>query len=705
MPPRGTSLLILAILLFGSPGSCSERVLLKMRGRHARPEMALSATGRARAKTLKPAFNCANKALAAKIGLDRWFVAETGGNAAESSAALRREAAVEAAEPVGQVHLALTPNDTLFGNQWALSNSGSPYGVAGADIRAPQAWDITTGPTSLVVAVIDTGIDLTHPEFAGRIVPGFNFVSNTTNANDDHGHGTSCAGIVGAAGNNNALIAGIAWNCRLMPVKVVASNGNGDDLWLAQGVTWAVDHGAKVISMSLIMDSPDQAVAESVQYAFESGVTIAAAMGNDSSDRIRYPAAIASVIAVGATTRNDTRAGFSNYGPHIDVVAPGLDVLTTAKGGGTANFSGTSAATPHVAGICALMLDLNPSLTPTEIEQIIRQGADDLPPFGFDEYTGTGRANAYTTLLALQDPTPPTSPIVYDSGLYTSDPSSLSFSWAASSDPESGVTGYEYAIGTPGSPTSVRNWANAGAGTSYTATGLALSTAVTYVISVRAVSSVHARSEPGVSDGIIWAPPVSSVGLTRAMANGTYVTIVARTATACFPNRFWITDPGRGAAIAVDGLASVGQGEIVTVSGHLETEGCLRMLKDAQVLVLSASTAPAPLGMNQATLGGESFGSSIAGITGGLGLNNMGSLVRVWGYVHNSSAQDFYLDDGTGLTGFAGQQGVRVVSGGMVAPSDGTFLQVTGILECETQDGVTKPIVRIRSELDVVSDH
>ncbi len=573
-----------------------------------------------RLKHLRPAFRPKNKALAARFGLDRVFIADQ--VSAKDLSEIRKDPSVESARTSGSVHLALVPNDPKFTSQWHLRNTGQGGGTIGADIHAVQAWNTTTGLASINVAVIDTGVDLQHPDLQANIwtnpneipgnlvdddddgyvddVNGWNFTAVNTetpygnnNPQDDHGHGTSCGGIVAAVGNNGIGVCGVSWSSKIMPVKVVDANGNGDDLWVAQGIIYAADAGADVISVSLVLDTDVQVVHNAVLYAINSGVTVVAAMGNDSSSQIRFPAAIPEVIAVGSTDRNDTHAWFSDYGNHIDVAAPGVNIVTTALGspgvpGGTTDFfTGTSASTPMVAGMCAVVLSVNNTIMPDQMQNLIRQGADDLPPYGFDTKTGYGRANLYATLLALQDSSPPSVPSVSVAGPYTYSDSSITFSWTASSDAESGIAGYEYAIGTAADPLSVRSWTPIGLVTEYTAPGLLLQPGQAYQISVRAKNGAHLLSAAGVSPPVIYAPPADSIGAVREMGYHTYVTLQARRVTASFPGRTWISEVDRSSSIAVEGSFGAGEGDVVTVSGWVDNTECYVTLRDAVVEVLS----------------------------------------------------------------------------------------------------------------------
>jgi subtilisin family serine protease len=343
---------------------------------------------------------------------------------------------------------AVTPNDPYYAtHQYALHNTGvqPPYdpGTAGADCEMEPAWDITTGDTSTVLAIIDTGLEFAHPEFSGRIwqnpgeefdeidndgngyvddVNGWNFVNDNNSPQDNHGHGTNCAGIAAATGNNGIGVAGMNWKCRIMPLKALDADGAGTAATIAAAITYAANMGADVISMSLGgPEAPVESVA--VDYAVAAGVFVVAAMGNDDVGTPHYPAAYPGVFSVGATDSDDRRAhpfcyspvSGSNYGPWIDVCAPGENVWNTlpAFEGNYGNMCGTSMATPHVAGLACLVKALRPSWPPDSVARVIRLGAEDevgrptedTP--GFDIYHGWGRINGRRTLRALALALPP----------------------------------------------------------------------------------------------------------------------------------------------------------------------------------------------------------------------------------------------------------------------------------------------------------
>lgn len=322
-------------------------------------------------------------------------------------------------EPNGFMQAMLAPNDTYYASQWAHNNTGQAVkyggglvGTADCDTDTDQAWDLQQGSASLVLAIIDTGVDTGHPEFSGRVVAGYDFINNDSNPTDDNGHGTSCAGIALGAGNNAAGIAGVAWGVKLMPVKVLDANGSGTYTAVANGVNWAANNGAKILSMSL-GGSASSTLETAVNYAYGKGCAIFAAAGNSNRSSLDYPAGYANTIAVGALSPCNERKSTSscdgeywwgsNYGTGLDFMAPGVRIHTTdirgSGGFGTGDyitdFNGTSSATPHAAGIGALVWSQNPALTNADLRTVLRNNCDDMGTTGYDTATGYGRMNAY----------------------------------------------------------------------------------------------------------------------------------------------------------------------------------------------------------------------------------------------------------------------------------------------------------------------
>ena len=324
------------------------------------------------------------------------------------------------------------PNDPDFAQQWGLTK-----------INAPDAWDRTTGDPSIVVGIVDTGIDLDHPELQPLIVAGQDlvdlgtsptapagwvfegdFVGVDADPQDEVGHGTHVAGTVSALSNNGVGVAGVTWQCRLMPVRVLARirrlsdnrvSGVGSAADIAAGIRWAVDHGARVINMSLGGDVDTTVERNAVAYAIQQGVVVVAAMGNDNTSTPSFPGAYPDVIAVGATNPNDTRASFSNMGPHIDVAAPGVGIRSTYWDNTYANLQGTSMASPHVAGVAALILSCNPNLPAAQVGQIIRDTARPLRDNPADPVPNNNYGYGMVDAKAAVDracPPPPSRPIL-----------------------------------------------------------------------------------------------------------------------------------------------------------------------------------------------------------------------------------------------------------------------------------------------------
>jgi thermitase len=328
-----------------------------------------------------------------------------------------------------------TPNDPEFPLLWGLKNTGQApfYGKSGADIKAPDAWGTTTGSSSVVIAIVDTGVDYTHPDLAANIwknsgeipnngidddgngyiddIRGWNFVSASNDPMDDHGHGTHCAGTIAAVGNNNIGITGVCWNAKIMPLKFLNASGNGKVSDAISAILYANRMGAQVISNSWGGTQYTQALKDAID-ASPSVVVCAAGNSGQNSDKYpQYPAALSSsnVISVAATDNKDALAGFSNYGQSsVDLAAPGVNIRSTYKNGQYQYLSGTSMATPYVSGVAGLLKAANPSMTKTQIKDRILNTVDKLSSLSGKVATG-GRLNAAAAIGSVS-PTPTITP-------------------------------------------------------------------------------------------------------------------------------------------------------------------------------------------------------------------------------------------------------------------------------------------------------
>jgi thermitase len=292
--------------------------------------------------------------------------------------------AVEWAQPDYVEQAVLTPNDPYFANQWQHAN-----------IRSSGAWDFTVGSTQVIIAVCDTGVDLNHADLKSRLVlPGWNTYLNTTNCMDTYGHGTMVAGFAGATGNNGIGVAGVAWNVRILPIRMTYADGVGSAYVsdMAEAITYGASRGARVINVSF-SGYYNSAIIAAANDARLKGALVVMAAGNDSLDISSY-ADPASILLVGATDTLNARASFSNYGTPIDVVAPGLYVWSTILGGYYGSGSGTSYSSPITAGLAALIFSLNPSFTPAVVEGLIGSTCLDLGVAGADSVYGFGLIQA-----------------------------------------------------------------------------------------------------------------------------------------------------------------------------------------------------------------------------------------------------------------------------------------------------------------------
>jgi len=354
----------------------------------------------------------------------------------------RNNSTVEYAEPNYLRHALVVPNDTRFGELWGLNNTGQlvngAHGTADADIDAPEAWNVTTGSSNVVIAVVDSGVDWSHPDLAANIwtnpgeipgngidddgnghiddVHGWDFVDNDNNpiAEDDVSHGTHVAGTIAAVGNNSLGVTGVMWTAQIMPVRFIDATGEGTVIDEVTAIQYAIDNGAKIINASFGAIGFSITEYNEIAAANAAGLLLVAAAGNEKANNDTtpsYPAAygvshkvgvttypgLPNVIAVAATTQTDALASFSNYGLNsVQLGAPGTNILSTVNMPtvGYAFLQGTSMATPHVTGVAGLVASVDPSLTPSDIKRAVLNSVDLKSSLTGKVSTG-GRLNAF----------------------------------------------------------------------------------------------------------------------------------------------------------------------------------------------------------------------------------------------------------------------------------------------------------------------
>ena len=384
-----------------------------------------------------------------------------GKTVAEMVKLYQEEDVVEYAEPNHIAYALMTPNDPYYGYQWHLDNA--VYG----GINMESAWDLSTG-SGVTIAIIDTGIAEQATDLAGTcFVAGYDFVNNDYYPHDDNGHGTHVAGTVAQSTNNDLGVAGVAFDACLMPVKVLDSGGRGTDFDVADGIIWATNNGAEVISLSL--GGPESTTTKNaVAYAYGEGVTIVAAAGNDGPNGTPgYPAAYDDyVIAVGATRYDETVSYYSTCGGYVDIAAPGGDITVDQNNDGYGDgvlqqtfqktgqgtqwgyyfMQGTSMATPHVSGVAALLISKGVATTPAEVREALESTAEDKGDPGWDPEYGWGIVDAYAALNYFTAPNVP--PVADAGGPYTEMADvTITFDGSGSYDIDGTITNYDWEFG------------------------------------------------------------------------------------------------------------------------------------------------------------------------------------------------------------------------------------------------------------------
>jgi subtilisin family serine protease len=343
---------------------------------------------------------------------------------------------VRYAEPMYLLRAHRVPDDTYYASfQWNLPH-----------ISLPAAWDLTTGNSLVAVAVLDTGVQGSHPDLLGQTVAGYDYINMDADPSDDQGHGTHVSGIIAAASDNSYGVAGVAWATKIMPVKVLDSSGTGTNQQVANGIYFAVDAGARIINMSLGGTSYSSLIADAVNYAYAHNVAVVASAGNEyeEGNPTEYPAALPHVLAVGAVGNLNEHASYSNTGAYLDIAAPGGNASSssdpnpnhwiqstylTTSGYEYASMTGTSQAAPHVAGVLALMKGVNLALSVDQLYDLVTSTALNLGAPGWDETFGWGLVNAYAAVSAAQSegtptvtPTPSNTPVATNTFTPTPEP-------------------------------------------------------------------------------------------------------------------------------------------------------------------------------------------------------------------------------------------------------------------------------------------
>ena len=370
------------------------------------------------------------------------FKVNKAGYALQAAEEWEEAADIDYIEPNYVYHAVGTPNDPRWTDSWGV-----------AAINAPNIWAFTQGE-GIKVAVIDTGVDANHPDLAGRVLPGADLVNDDNDAGDDHGHGTHVAGSIAAVVNNGVDVGGVAPHAQIIPIKVLNASGQGYNADIANGVLEAANLGAKVINLSLGGTDNSETLRRAIADVQARGVVVVAAAGNDGVSTPFYPAANDGVIAVAAIDQSRRKASFSNYGDYIDIAAPGVAIGSTRKGGGVASMSGTSMASPHVAGACALLMAQYPNLRTGHLLRLMQGGG-----WATSGFSGTAPRALNVEEAFVQYPTldmqPPTA-VMGLSGAAGA-PGEVDLTWAPSSD-NSGQVSYRVfrdgeAVGTTTSTT------------------------------------------------------------------------------------------------------------------------------------------------------------------------------------------------------------------------------------------------------------
>ncbi len=338
---------------------------------------------------------------------------------------------IEFAEVDAIIYPDYVPNDPQYGTNWQLPK-----------MSAPAAWDVTTGNSSVVIAILDTGTNCNHEDLVSRCVPGWNTYSNTADTSDTHGHGTATAGTAAAIGDNGVGIASPCYNCKIMPVKIAGPTGSSTTSVIVTAITYAADHGAKIANISYgPLGGVGGMVSNAAQYFMSKGGIVIISAGNTSANNTNPDDP--NMISVSGVDQGDMLYGWSNYGTDTDLAAAGC-VNTTNYTGGYVGKCGTSFAAPTVAGVAGLIFSKNPSLSGAQVRNILKSNTNDIYTSGFDIYSGFGTPNMLSAVNAagagpVPDVTPPSTPTLSGSAAA---PTRVDLSWTASSD-DIGVVGYD----------------------------------------------------------------------------------------------------------------------------------------------------------------------------------------------------------------------------------------------------------------------
>lgn len=507
-----------------------------------------------------------------EINVHHWKL-PPGRSVEQAISALSANPNVRFAEPNYIVHadqFPAAPNDKYRGELWGMHNIGQTSGTPNADINAPEAWNVTTGSPNVVIGVIDTGIDYNHPDLAANIwsnpgeiagdgidndangyiddVRGWDFANNDNDPFDDNGHGSHVAGTIGAQGNNGLGVVGVNWQVKLMPLKFLGANGSGDTANATAAVLYAAKFKFGGVNVVRVTNNSWGGGGKSVtmQNAIESsGSVFVASAGNGATSQVQYPAGYknANIISVAATDHNDALATFSNFSSSwVDLAAPGVNIASTYKGG-YGVLSGTSMASPHVAGVAGLVLAATPGLTPASVKAAIMNSVDPVPGLAGKTVTG-GRINAGRAVgsaLVLTDncgpaPCSPADIAGLSANSLTATQTTLDLSWTATGDDGASGTAYVTDIRYSTSPINAGNFAQAtlvngepapgiaGSTENFTVTGLRPST--NYYFAVRVGDEVGNFSglatATGTTAAATWSvtvvdDPASNVGFYKSL--------------------------------------------------------------------------------------------------------------------------------------------------------------------------------------------